>query len=339
MKHVLTALVLCLLTCVGMAHAETITVCSYGGTYNEALKKAFAEPFTEQTGIEVVFVSFPNYAKMKAQVQSGNVEWDVVEPSINAYVLGIHDGLFEPLDLTGAPVDDFVDGGIQPYGMATVYYSHNVSYRTDVWPAGQGPKSWADVWDTEKFPGPRAMKYTAYSNLEAALLADGVAPSEIYPLDVDRAFKKLDELKSHIKVYWKNGSHAQQVMRTHEADTGSFAAGRMLDLAKDGVPVQPEWNGAIVDLDYFVILKGCKHKDAAMQFIRFAADPKRQAELAKASYYGPANLKAYDYIPEDLARQMPSHPDNLKTAVIIDGEWYREHGKEVTARWEAWKMQ
>ncbi|BBD09245.1 ABC transporter substrate-binding protein [Desulfovibrio ferrophilus] len=339
MKRVLFAMALCLLAVTTTAQAETITVCSYGGTYNKALEEAFAKPFTAETGIEVVFVSFPNYAKMKAQVQSGNVEWDVVEPSINGYVLGAHDGLFEPLDLSGIPVDDFVKGGIQPYGVSTVYYSHNVAYRTDVWPAGQGPKTWADVWNTKKFPGPRAVKYTAYSNLEAALLADGVPPSEIYPIDVDRAFKKLDELKPHIKVYWKNGAHAQQVMRAHEADTGSFAAGRMLDLAKDGVPVVPEWNGAVVDLDYLVILKGCKHKDAAMKFIKYTTDPKRQAKLAMASYYGPSNLKAYDYIPEDMARQMPSHPDNMKNAVIIDGEWYREHGKEVTARWEAWKMQ
>ena len=340
MKCTLIALALGLLTSIPViANAEAITVCSYGGSYNKALETAVAKPFTEATGIDVIMVSFPNYAKMKAQVKSGNVEWDVVEPSINAYALGAHDGIFEPLDLDGIPVKDFVEGGIQPYGVSTVYYSHNVGYRTDVWPKGKGPKSWADVWDVEKFPGPRAVKYTAYSNLEAALLADGVPPGQIYPIDVDRAFRKLDQLKPYIKVFWKNGAHAQQVMRAHEADLGSFAAGRMMDIAKEGVPVACEWNGSVVDLDYLVILKGCRHKAAAMEFIRFSTDPKRQADLAKATYYGPSNLKAYDYIPDDLARQMPSHPDNLKNAVIIDGDWYRENGKAVTARWEAWKMQ
>lgn len=339
MKRFLITLALCLLATAGIAQAETITMCSYGGTYNKAIEKVFAKPFTEATGIEVVLVSFPNYAKMKAQVESGNVEWDVVEPSIKAYSMGTHEGLFEKLDLTGVPVEDFVEGGIRPDGVSTIFYSHNVGYRTDVWPKGQGPKTWADVWDTKKFPGPRAMKYTAYSNLEAALLADGVAPDKIYPIDVDRAFKKLDELKSSIRVFWKNGAQAQQVMRTHEADLGSFAAGRMLELEKEGVPVATEWNGSVVDLDYLVILKGCKHKEAAMKFIKFTTDPKRQAEFAMATYYGPSNMKAYDYIPEDKARQMPSYPDNMKSAVVIDGEWYREHGKEVNARWEAWKMQ
>ncbi len=338
MKQLLTAVTLSILLFASSAWAETITVCTYGGSYTKAMEEAFAKPFTAATGIEVVFVSFPNFAKMKAQVESGNVEWDVVEPSINDYVLGVHDGLFEKLDLSGVPAGDFVKGGVQPYGVATIYYSHNPCYRTDVWKAGKGPKSWADVWNVKEFPGPRAMKYTAYSNLEAALLADGVPADKIYPLDLDRAFKKLDELKSHIKVFWKNGSQAQQVMIAHEADTGSFPAGRMLTLEKD-VPVNIEWNGSIVDLDYLAILKGSTHKEAAMKFITFTSDPKRQAVLAKATYYGPANLKAYGYIDESLAKQMPSYPANMKNAVVINGEWYREHGKEVTARWEAWKMQ
>lgn len=339
MKRISLVITLCLLMFIGSAQAETIVVCSYGGTYNSAIEKIFAKPFTEETGIEVVLVSFPNYAKMKAQVESGNIEWDVVEPAINDYVLGTHDGIFEPLDLTGIPVGDFVEGGIRPYGVSTIYYSHNVSYRTDVWSREKGPKSWADIWDTKKFPGPRGMKYTAYSNLEAALLADGVPPGKVYPIDVDRAFKKLDELKPYIKVFWKNGAQAQQVMRNHEVDLGSFAAGRMFDISKEGVPVASEWNGSVVDLDFLSILKGSRHKDAAMRFIRFTTDPKRQADFAVATSYGPSNLKAYNYIPEDLAKTMPSYPDNLKNAVIINGEWYREHGKEVAARWEAWKMQ
>ncbi|HCY85046.1 MAG TPA: ABC transporter substrate-binding protein [Desulfobacteraceae bacterium] len=318
--------------------AETITVCSYGGTYNQAIEKVFAEPFTRQTGIKVVTVSFPNYAKMKAQVASGNIEWDVVEPSIKAYALGVKDGLFEPLDLSGVDTKDFIKTGVTDFGLATIYYSHNVTYRTDVWPKTQGPKNWADVWDVQRFPGPRGMKYTAYSNLEAALLADGVPPNKIYPIDVDRAFKKMDELKPYIKVFWKNGAQGQQVMKAHEADTGSFTAGRMQIIAEQGVPVTCEWNQQIVDLDYLCILKGSRHKDAATQFIRFTAAARRQAEFAMLTNYGPANTKAYDFIPEDKAKDMPTYKNNMKTAVTIDGNWYAEHGKEVAQRWEAWKM-
>ena len=57
----------------GIAWAETITVCSYGGTYNKGLEETIGKPFTEATGIKVIFTTYPTYAKMKAQVKSGNV--------------------------------------------------------------------------------------------------------------------------------------------------------------------------------------------------------------------------------------------------------------------------
>jgi putative spermidine/putrescine transport system substrate-binding protein len=323
----------------GLALAgETITLCSYGGSYNKAIEEVFGNPFTKETGIEVILTSFPNYAKMKAQVESGNIEWDVVEPSVRAFTLGAKDGLFEPLDLTGIPEKDFAKGGVHKFGLATIYYSHNVTYRTDVWPEGTGPKSWKDIFDTKKFPGPRGFKYTAYSNLEIALLADGVPHDKIYPLDVDRALKKLDEIKPLIKVFWKNGSNAQQVMLAHEVDCGSFPGGRMFIIADKGTPVACEWDGQILDLDYFCILKGSKHKQAALRFIRYTADPKRQAAFAEKTYYGPSNLKAYDFIPLEKAKKFPTYPGNMKTAVFIDGDWYAKHGKEVESKWEAWKL-
>jgi putative spermidine/putrescine transport system substrate-binding protein len=323
----------------GLAWAgETITLCSYGGSYNKAIEEVFGKPFTKETGIEVVLTSFPNYAKMKAQVESGNIEWDIVEPAVRGFALGVRDGLFEPLDLTGVPVKDYAKGGVQKFGLATIYYSHNVTYRTDVWPEGSGPKSWADIFDIKKFPGPRGFKYTAYSNLEIALLADGVPPDKIYPIDVDRALKKLDEIKPYIKVFWKTGSQGQQVMLAHEADCGSFLAGRMFVIAGKGIPVTCEWDGQILDLDYLCILKGSKHKQAAMRFIRYTADPKKQAAFAEKTYYGPSNLKAYDFIPPEKAQKFPTYPENMKTAVFIDGDWYAEHGKEVASKWEAWKL-
>lgn len=338
MKKLILLFTLLFLTGTCAVSAETITVCSYGGTYNKALETVFAVPFTKETGIKVVLVSFPNYAKMKAQVTSGNIEWDVVEPSIKGYALGVLDNLFEPLDLKGVKTEEFIESGVKEFGLATIYYSHNITYRTDIWPQGQGPKSWADVWDVKRFPGPRGMKYTAYSNLEAALMADGVTPDKIYPIDVDRAFRKMDELKPYIKVFWKNGAQGQQVMKAHEADTGSFTAGRMQIIAQQGVPVTCEWNQQILDLDYLCVLKGSKHKKAAMRFIRFTSDAKRQADFAIRTNYGPANSKAYDYIAKDKARQMPTYSENLKNSVLIDGNWYVTHGKEVDRRWEAWKM-
>lgn len=323
----------------GFQQTTQITVCSYGGTYNEGLEAAFGKPFTEATGIKVVFTTFPSYAQMAGQVKTGNIEWDVVECEDRMYARGVRAGLFEPLDLKDVPVKDFVQGAALEYGLGTVYYSYNITYNTRVWPAGSGPRSMKDLWDVQRFPGPRAMRFTAASNLEAALLADGVPKDQIYPIDVDRAFRKLDELKPYIKVYWQSGGQSQQIMREREADIGFVPGGRMLQLIDEGVPLFLDWNDQFILVDYFTILKGSKNYDAAMKFIAFSSRPERQAKFAEWTYYGPANRKAYQYIDGKKAVLMPTYPENFAKGIVEDGSWYAEHEEEVERRWEAWKMQ
>ena len=142
--------------------AETITVCSYGGTYNKGLEACFGKPFTEATGIKVIFTTRPIYSKMQAQVKSGNIEWDIVDAESRMYARGVKDGILEPLDLSGINTEDFVEGSVTKYGVGLIFYSYNVCYNTDKWPAGTGPQSMKDLWDVEKFPGPRTMKLTAF---------------------------------------------------------------------------------------------------------------------------------------------------------------------------------
>jgi putative spermidine/putrescine transport system substrate-binding protein len=195
-----------------------------------------------------------------------------------------------------------------------------------------------ELWDVNKFPGPRTMNIKPVSGLEAALLADGVPKEKIYPIDVERALKKLDELKPHIRVYWKNGGHLQQVMSEREADLGYGMAGRIVQLAEKGLPLAWEWNEQMVTLDSFAILKGSKKKDAATKFIAFTADPKRQAAFAEWTYYGPANKKAYNFINKEKAMQLPTYPENLAKGFFLNDEWYAEHEQEVERMFDAWKM-
>ncbi len=332
--------VLSLIMMFGTAWAQPIlSVCSYGGTYNDGLAKAIGNAFTDATGIKVIFTTFPTFAQMEAQVKSGNIEWDIVECENRMYARGVKAGLFEPLNLSLINVNDFEKGSAKNYGMGIVYYSYNISYHTAKWPAGKGPRSMKDLWDTNKFPGPRTMKITAESNLEAALLADGVPRDKVYPVDVERAFKKLTELKPHIGVYWKTGGQVQQIMREKEADCGFVPGGRMIQLAEQGIPITWEWNDQVLVLDYFTILKGTKKKEAAMKFIAFSSDPKRQAAFAEWTNYGPANKKAYDFIKKEKAVLMPTYPDNFSKGLLINEDWYAEHEQDIERRWEAWKMQ
>ena len=317
----------------------TITVCGFGGSYNKAIEEAIVKPFTQATGIKVIVTAWPDYAKMAGQVKTDNIEWDIVEAEDRFYFRGIKDGIFERLDLSMISTKDFVEGSVLEYGVGFDYFSYLISYRTDKWPAGKGPKSLKDFWDVKTFPGPRTMKSTAMASLEAALMADGVPKNKLYPMDVDRALKKLKELKPYIRVYWKTGGQAQQIIREREADLGYVPGCRMIELAEQGIPIAWEWTDQIILLDRWTILRGTKKKNEAMKFIAFASDPKIQAAFAQMTNYGPSNKKAYDYIRKEKAVLMPTYPENFAKGAVMNGEWYGKYEEEVERRWEAWKME
>jgi putative spermidine/putrescine transport system substrate-binding protein len=127
-------------------------------------------------------------------------------------------------------------------------------------------------------------------------------------------------------------------MREKEVDMGFVPGGRMIQLAEQNVPVALEWNDQVIILDYFSILKGSKKKDAAMKFIAFAADPKRQAAFGEWTNYGPANKKALDFVKKEKAVQMPTYPANFAKGLVVDEDWYADHEESVEKQWEAWKM-
>jgi putative spermidine/putrescine transport system substrate-binding protein len=183
------------------------------------------------------------------------------------------------------------------------------------------------------------MKITAFSNLEAALMADGVPHSQVYPIDVDRALAKMTEIKPHISVFWKTGGQVQQLLREREVDLCFATGGRMLQLVKQGFPIKVEWNDSLIILDYMTILKGSKNKEAAMKFIAFASDPKRQAAFAEWTNFGPASQKAYQYIKKEKAVVMPTYPENYAKGLALDAAWYADHEAEVERKWETWKIQ
>jgi putative spermidine/putrescine transport system substrate-binding protein len=324
---------------VGTAGAQTtVTVCSYGGTYNEGLEKTIGIPFTEATGIKVIFTTRPSSAQMLAQVKSGNIEWDIVDCESRMYARGVKDGIFEPVDLSMINVNDFEQGAVGRYGVGLNYFSLMIAHNTEKWPAGKGPKSMKDLWDVKRFPGPRTMPYSAFRTLEAALLADGVPRDKLYPLDVERAFRKMTELKPSIRVFWKSGGDTQTIMRQKEADLGFVPGGRMMVLAEQGVPVTWEWGDQVIVLDLWAMLKGTKNKAAAMKFIAFSSEPKRQAAFAEYVNYGPANKKAYAHIAKEKAMLMPTYPEHFAKGIVTNAEWWAEHEEEIERRWEAWKM-
>ena len=317
------------------AQTRTVYVNSYGGVWETSWKKAFFDPFTAQTKIQVKTVPGVSFAKLKAQVQTRNFDWDVVNLGDVEYAQAVIEGLLEKVDRVAAKVDELPPQIVREYGITSYSLGTNIVYRKDKFPNG-GPQSWADFWDAKRFPGPRCMYDRSYTCLAFALLADGVPVDKLYPMDLDRAFRKLSELKPHIKVWWREGSQSQQLIRDGEVDMIAMWSARAIDLIEDKVPVELVWNQAEIYHSNLLVPRGDPNAKAAWEFCNFVAQAKPQAEFAMMLPYGPANPGARALMTEARLRQTPAWPDHIKMSFQHDAAWLAPRLAQIRERWTQW---
>jgi putative spermidine/putrescine transport system substrate-binding protein len=321
-----------------IAQTRTLYVNIWGGSYTAAQEAAYFKPFTAATGIEVRTVTPVSYARIKAQVQSGNYEFDITSINSMLWLRASREGLADPIDWTifkkgTLPDDAIVANG---YGVAFAILGTNLCYRTDKFPNG-GPKSWADFWNVAKFPGPRSLCISdSPRTCIFALLADGVPLDKLYPLDFDRAFKKLDQIKPHIKVWWREGNQSQELIRDGEVDMMSIWNARGTELKQQGVPVEVVWNGAVRSASTWCVLKGAPGRKLAWEFIQFASQAKPQAEFNTRLYYGPTNPGAYALIQKNIAVQLPTWRDNVAVSVKENDVWEADRIAKIEERFTQW---
>ena len=318
-----------------IAQTRTIYVNTWGGSWTAAEEAAFFKPFTDQTGIRVRTVAPVSYAKLKAQVQSGNYEWDITAITQADLLRAEREGLVEPVDWTVVKKDKLFPNAEYANGLAYCALGTNLAYRKDKFPQG-GPKSWADFWDVKKFPGNRAMLNNAVRTVQFALVADGVPVDKVFPLDVDRAFRKLDQIKPHIKVWWTQGNQSQQLLRDGEVDMIVMWNARASELQQQGHPVELVWPGATITTTMWGVAKGASNRKPAWEFLQFAVQPKPQADFANKLYYGPTNPEAFKYISPEVSRQLPTYPENVKVAIKPDTVAEADQTARIQERFTQW---
>ena len=313
------------------AFAEgTVTIASWGGSYQEAQSKALFEPAAAATGVNVIQETYGGMSDVRLQVQTGAVTLDIVASGSGSAARAGAEGLLEELDYSIIDVSDFYPTLKSKYCVGGDVFSTVYAWNTKT--VGEdGPQSWADFWDVEKFPGTRAYRGKVAGALEPALLADGVPPEEVYEVlgseeGIERAINKIRELKPHIAVFWTSGAQHAQLMKDGEVDMTTGWNGRFDNAKKDGAAVAYSFNQALLDYDCFAIPKGAPNKDTAMAFLAEISKPEYQANLPLYITYGPTNKAAYDLgtIDEAVARALPSHPDNAKLQLPVSLEWYAE---------------
>lgn len=315
---------------------ETLAVASYGGAYQEALRKAFYTPTEKRLGVTIKDYTLSSIADIRTQVKAGAVQWDVVELYSGQCQQAANEGLLETLDYkvitttSGVPKDLVKEHWIGFTAYSTVLAWNKKVYKTP-------PTSWADFWDTKKFPGTRALGgYGLSTTGEIALLSDGVPVDKMYPIDQDRAFKKLAEIKPSITAWWTSGAKAAQLAQSEEADMLSIWVARIDAAIKQGAPYDYTYNQAIMDIECLVVPKGAKNKDLAMKAINAFLDPNFQADLMNYVPYGPVNLDAYKTgrISAEKLERANTSPDNFKKHVVQNKEYWAANGQKAQERWD-----
>jgi putative spermidine/putrescine transport system substrate-binding protein len=315
------------------ADGKTLTFASYGGAYQDAQRKGWLEPYAALTGVKFQDSEDSANATIKAQVESGQVTWDIVDVG-NDFGLDANAALLEPLDYTKIHKDEIIDGFASTYRVADITYGVVLGYNTEK-TAGQVPAGWADFFDTTKFPGKRGMwDYSAGGIFEFALLADGVAPKDLYPLDLVRAAKKLDTIKKDL-VFWSSGAESQDLLGKGEVAMAMIWNGRAYSAKNiDNKPVAIQWNGQIVTADYFVVPKGTPNKDTAMDFIAWATCKENNAAPSKYIPYGPTNtLSKAD--PSKVAELSVSNIND--NSAYFDDAWIVENAQKLEDAYQEWK--
>lgn len=324
------------LTLAGGAQAQQMVFTSWGGTTQDAQTEFWAAPFTEKTGTAVVQDGPTDYGKIKAMVEAGAVTWDVVDSEFDWALQAGKAGMLEPLDFNVIDKTKLDPRFVSDYAVGSFYYSFVMGWNEANF-SGDKPATLADLFDTQKFPGKRTFyKWSAPGVIEAALLADGVAADKLYPLDLDRAFKKLDTIKGDI-IWWEGGAQSQQLLASGEAPIGFFWNGRLAALAADGMPVGIAWENNITAADALVVPKGAPNKDAAMAFIAEATSAKAQADFAAKTGYAPINTGSAELMDAEIRKTLPD--TQTATQVNADMAYWAEHRDEIGTRWYAWQAE
>jgi putative spermidine/putrescine transport system substrate-binding protein len=318
---------------------NSMVFASWGGAYQAAVEQAWVEPFSEETGIEIYRDTEPEVARIRAMVETGNVEWDVVTGGGETLMRGADLGLF--VEIT----DDMVDQAeVLPevrnaYGIPSEIFSTVIGYSRDAFPEG-GPRTFADFWDVERFPGRRALPDRPATVLEAALLADGVAKEDVYAVlsteaGFTRALDKVKTLKPHVAFWWTSGAQPVQALGSGEVVMALGWNGRFQSGIDDGLDIEISWDQSVAQAGYFMIPTGAANLEQAVRFLNYIVRPDVQARLSESIAYGPITPASMQYIDDARAARLPSTPARLENAVFMDIEWWAERATETSEAYTA----
>ena len=324
---------------------ETIRITSWGGATQDAERNAYWKPYTESTGIKVIEDTWNGeFGKIRAMVEAKNVTWDLVVADYAHAITGCDEGVLEPIDKQDlGNLDDFLPGSLHECGVPELVFSVIFGYNADKIPTSWGgsrPSTVKDIFDTQKWPGKRALRKDPKWVLEPALMADGVLPEKVYevlasPEGINRALAKLDTIKQDV-IWWESGAQPPQLLADGEVAIAQMYSSRLYDArTNEKQNFVAIWDGQIVSPNSLIIPKG-GNKEAAMKFIKYLVAPEVMARISNFTSYGPARQTAVAFVSESMKANLPTAPDHLVGSLLSGEQWWADHYDEVNQRFQKW---
>lgn len=296
---------------------------------------AFLKPFADKFGVTVKQGTDNSLARVKAAVDSGRPDFDVATVNQADYFVGLAAGIWVPIDYSYFRPEDLaaMPKAVRlPNAVGNITYANNLVVNTKAFPSsGRQPSTWADFWDVNKFPGKRGLpgcKYSAKTSLaEDALLADGVAPDALYPIDINRALRKIEQLAPNV-VWYDTSDTAMTLVASGDESMALGPNGRAQVLIDKGAPIQLLWQGARVSFDVWVILNGTPNMVEAQKLVAFMSQPEPQAKMAQLTAYGPTNPDAFKYIDASTKQKLAPDPSVSRETFLKNDQWWQENSQK-----------
>ena len=345
----LAAALLGLLLAAPASSHEDLTVVNWGGAAARAHMLALVRPFEERYGLTVNMEHYGgDLDDIRNQVEAANVKWDVVDFEYSDLITLCDEGYLEPIDHRtlppggdGTPAsEDFIDGALRDCAVGSIVWATVYAYSKTAFPESP-PSTIGDFFDSRGYPGKRGLRRDPRGALEWALMADGVAPDDVYPAlaepdGVDRAFDVLDGIRNDL-VWWSSGPQPARMLEQGEVVMSAAWNGRLFrPMTEWNHPIDIVWDGQLWEIELWGIVKGTRHLANALEFVRFATDTQRLADSTRYISYGPVRVSANAMVSDDMRPHLPTTPENMKNALRYDSVWWAEHHEAMKLRFESW---
>jgi len=319
---------------------RSLTFAGWGGEYQDAQEEALLSPFTLATGAGVQ-IKLADLDRLRLQVDNAEVSWDLLAiPAEDALTLS-REGYLEAIDYSVVEKSAILPEVTLQYGVGAAFFSTVIAYQR----ADSAPSGWPAFWNVTPVDGDalpesvqaRALKRSPVGTLEFALLADGVPLSDLYPIDLKRAFASLDKIRGNVLVWYEDSKQPVELLIAEQIAMASAWNVRPWQLGVSS-DIGVQWNGGMLSADVWVIPKGAPNADVAMDFINFATRSVPAANFSRLVPYGPVNPDALLLLRPDRLPELPTSPTNLGRQFVQNWLWWADNIEDVTLRFEDWLL-